>query len=148
MRTIELEIRNNEVSRRRKRILKGVKKTFSAAIKSLEFNASIDLATVGSVGTTVNMQNVIESFETERHCYANEKVRYYTHVSDHLKAEVEKVYKSTNFKIVVFIDDLDRGVPEKALEVLESIKIFFDITGMIFVIGMDIDSIHSIVKTK
>ena len=42
-----------------------------------------------------------------------------------------------NSRIVVFIDDLDRCMPEKAVEVLESIKTFFDIEGMIYVIGMD-----------
>jgi hypothetical protein len=32
-------------------------------------------------------------------------------------------------RIVVFVDDLDRCIPEKALEVLESIKSFLDIEG-------------------
>lgn len=40
-------------------------------------------------------------------------------------------------RIVVFVDDLDRCRPEGALEVLESIKLFFDFEGFIFVVGLD-----------
>lgn len=40
-------------------------------------------------------------------------------------------------RIVVFIDDLDRCLPEGSLEVLESIKLFFDLPGFVFVVGLD-----------
>lgn len=40
------------------------------------------------------------------------------------------------YRIVVFIDDLDRCSPKKALEILESIKLFLDMEGFVFVIGM------------
>ena len=40
-------------------------------------------------------------------------------------------------RIVVFIDDLDRCLPQGALEVLESMKLFFDLKGFIFVVGLD-----------
>jgi len=49
---------------------------------------------------------------------------------------------------VIFIDDLDRCRPDKALEVLESIKSFFDIEGIVYVIGMDSQSINPLVKRK
>ena len=52
------------------------------------------------------------------------------------------------YRIVVFIDDLDRCSPDRALEVLESIKSFFDIEGLVYVIGMDSETIHSLVKKK
>ncbi len=41
-----------------------------------------------------------------------------------------------DYRVVVFIDDLDRCSPVKALEVLESIKLFLDMEGFIFVIGL------------
>src|SRR5262245_12487589 len=40
-------------------------------------------------------------------------------------------------RIVVFIDDLDRCLPGSALEVLESMKLFFDLPGFVFVVGLD-----------
>jgi len=41
-----------------------------------------------------------------------------------------------DYRVVVFIDDLDRCSPTKALEVLESINLFMGIEGFVFVIGM------------
>lgn len=40
-------------------------------------------------------------------------------------------------RIAVFVDDLDRCLPSGALEVLESMKLFFDLEGFIFVVGLD-----------
>ncbi len=40
------------------------------------------------------------------------------------------------FRIVVFIDDLDRCLPEKAVELLEAIKLFLDLKGYLFIIGV------------
>ncbi len=40
------------------------------------------------------------------------------------------------FRIVAFIDDLDRCLPEKAVELLEAMKTFFDLSGYLFVIGV------------
>ena len=51
-------------------------------------------------------------------------------------------------KLVVFIDDLDRCVPEKALEVLETIKLFLDVQGCLFVLGLDQDVIARGVELK
>jgi formylglycine-generating enzyme required for sulfatase activity/ABC-type dipeptide/oligopeptide/nickel transport system ATPase subunit len=42
-----------------------------------------------------------------------------------------------NGRLIVFVDDLDRCLPEKAVEILEAIKLFLDVAGTVFVIGMD-----------
>ena len=42
-----------------------------------------------------------------------------------------------NGRLIVFVDDLDRCLPEKAVEILEAIKLFLDVEGTVFVIGMD-----------
>ena len=51
-------------------------------------------------------------------------------------------------RIVVFIDDLDRCLPESALQVLESMKLFFDIPGFVFVVGLDRDIVQRVVTSK
>lgn len=43
----------------------------------------------------------------------------------------------SNERMVVFIDDLDRCMPEVALEVLEALKLYLNIEGLIFVVGLD-----------
>jgi hypothetical protein len=40
-------------------------------------------------------------------------------------------------RIVVFVDDLDRCLPAGAIEVMESMKLFFDLPGFIFVVALD-----------
>ncbi|PXX79222.1 P-loop NTPase fold protein [Rivihabitans pingtungensis] len=39
--------------------------------------------------------------------------------------------------LLFFIDDLDRCLPEKALEMLEAIKLFFDVPRCVFVLAVD-----------
>jgi hypothetical protein len=51
-------------------------------------------------------------------------------------------------RVVVFVDDLDRCLPENALQVLESMKLFFDLTGFVFVVGLDRDVIERSIEAK
>jgi formylglycine-generating enzyme required for sulfatase activity len=48
--------------------------------------------------------------------------------------------------LVVFIDDLDRCLPEKMIQVLESVKLFLDKPGCIFVIGAHTQVVQDAVK--
>jgi hypothetical protein len=41
--------------------------------------------------------------------------------------------------LVVFVDDLDRCLPEKTVQVLEAIKLFLDKHGCLFVLGADLN---------
>ncbi|MBU0654488.1 MAG: SUMF1/EgtB/PvdO family nonheme iron enzyme [Gammaproteobacteria bacterium] len=41
------------------------------------------------------------------------------------------------FRLLFLIDDLDRCLPEKAVEMLESIKLFLDVEGCAFVLALD-----------
>lgn len=45
-------------------------------------------------------------------------------------------------RIVVYIDDLDRCQPSKTLEVLGLLKMLFDIEGVIFVVGLDLEALN------
>jgi len=51
-------------------------------------------------------------------------------------------------RVVVFIDDLDRCLPHAALEVLESMKLFFDLEGFVFVVGLDQSVIERSIEAK
>jgi hypothetical protein len=51
-------------------------------------------------------------------------------------------------RVVVFVDDLDRCLPANALEVLESMKLFFDLPGFVFVVGLDEQIVDRAVRTK
>jgi len=51
-------------------------------------------------------------------------------------------------KFVIFIDDLDRCLPERAVEILESLKLFFNSKHCIFVIGVDRDVIWKGIEAR
>lgn len=57
------------------------------------------------------------------------------HYLDQAISELRK--EDPRRRIVVFVDDLDRCLPEKALELLEGIKTFLDIDGFVFVLALD-----------
>ncbi|MCA9949405.1 MAG: hypothetical protein KDE48_07165 [Anaerolineales bacterium] len=44
--------------------------------------------------------------------------------------------------LVIFVDDLDRCLPEKAVEILEAMKLFLDVEGCIFVLAIDQDVVE------
>ena len=48
--------------------------------------------------------------------------------------------------LVILIDDLDRCLPSKTIQVLEAIKLFMDRPGCIFVLGADINTVATAVE--
>lgn len=51
-------------------------------------------------------------------------------------------------KLVIFIDDLDRCTPEKAIQVFESIKIFLNINEIVFVLALSQEIVEMAVDVK
>jgi KAP family P-loop domain len=60
----------------------------------------------------------------------------------------EVLEDSPESRIVVFIDDLDRCSPKKALEVFESIKVFLGIKGFVYVIGLSHETFGKLIKAE
>jgi hypothetical protein len=50
--------------------------------------------------------------------------------------------------VVVFVDDLDRCLPENAVEVLEALKLYLDQTSCIFVIGVEPAIVEEAIKRR
>ena len=50
------------------------------------------------------------------------------------------------FRIIIFVDDLDKCSPGKAFEILEMIRVFHDIEGFIYIIGISHDMIVKLSK--
>jgi hypothetical protein len=49
-------------------------------------------------------------------------------------------------RMVIFIDDLDRCMPEIALQVLEALKLYLNIEKLIFIVGVDRKVVDKLVK--
>jgi len=73
----------------------------------------------------------------------------YTDVYNELeKIPFEKGGEGIQERIVIFVDDLDRCVPDKAFALLESLKSFMDIEGFIFVLGLDPRAVETYLLEK
>ena len=72
----------------------------------------------------------------------------YVAAFEELKTACKELMENGVGRIVVFVDDLDRCLPDGALAVLESMKLFFDLPGFIFVVGLDEQVIHQAVRAK
>jgi len=51
-------------------------------------------------------------------------------------------------RLILFIDDLDRCLPEVTLEVLEALKLYLDIPRLIFVVGVDDEVVRAVVQKQ
>jgi Cdc6-like AAA superfamily ATPase len=77
---------------------------------------------------------------------------YRAHIAflDEFSEEFRRIIKlAGNGKpLVVIIDDLDRCLPEKAIQVLEAIKLFLDVEGCIFLLAVDRDVVEKAIAVK
>ena len=118
----------------------------------------------GSVGVNAGIANVQLNIEPEKMKLEERKMsmkdiwNYYDENKSALQEGVELITiflknmkgpeNNSKLKLVVFIDDLDRCTPEKAAEVFESIKVFFDINGMVFVLGLSTAIVEAAINKK
>ncbi|MBN1994874.1 MAG: hypothetical protein JW953_19405 [Anaerolineae bacterium] len=51
-------------------------------------------------------------------------------------------------RLVVFVDDLDRCLPDKAVEVLEAVKLFLDVPGCVFMLGVAREVIEEGIRVR
>ncbi len=145
IRTIRIALENTSRTGKLRTLRKGLDRTFAAFAQATDINLGLDR--FGSVQT--NLSKFLDVLKSDGSIkIGDETVNYNSHFTDNLSTALDRIRKKYDFRIVVFIDDLDRCVPERALEVLESIKVFFDIKGIVFVIGMDPASIDKIVSVK
>ena len=63
-----------------------------------------------------------------------------------LKTLLRDLTRKSEYPILIIVDELDRSRPNYAIEFLETIKHFFDISGLIFVIGVDKNQLSSSAK--
>ena len=99
-------------------------------------------------------KDVIETFKHE----FNSKVELLAEVDrdtlyfdgfEDIRKELRDIIKDNpDFRIVVFVDDLDRCSPNKTLEVLESIKVFLGMEGFIYVIGISHDIVAKLIDVQ
>ena len=98
----------------------------------------------------VSKQNSANDEEIDQKMdYLNKMYRdsVYCEGLDKIKQEMHAIRnEDPECRVVIFIDDLDRCSPAKALEILESIKLFLDIEGFVFVIGLSHKTVTQLIS--
>ena len=91
-------------------------------------------------GVSTLTAGVLEGGDIEKlkDAFVKQDEHHYRHVN-HFEADFREVVKlyTNDGKLVVFVDDLDRCLPQNAITVLESLKLFVGDAKCVFVLGMD-----------
>ncbi|GAF96238.1 unnamed protein product, partial [marine sediment metagenome] len=75
------------------------------------------------------------------------KSDYFGWLSELQKALDDARSDDPDRRIVILIDDLDRCLPHKVVEVLESIKVMLDVSGFIFILALDEQLVEQAIKS-
>jgi hypothetical protein len=116
-----------------------------ALLAGISVHARVPLGIVEVEGS-LDPKTVMEAFEEGR--ARDDRSSFYHASFKALKDAVHEFQQGGVQRVVVYVDDLDRCLPEAALEVLESMKLFFDLDGFVFVVGLDQQVIERSVETK
>lgn len=117
-----------DINNARKYVKKKKKKVYKKALEGIEGLKDINLEEYKKMVSEIMKINI--TFEKL--------------VTEYLKIVNEKSNgNKRNNKIVFFIDDVDRCLPDRAIDVLNSLKLFLDSKNCIFIIGIDDKMIDS-----
>jgi len=87
----------------------------------------------------------IDAILSDYHSTAHPERAYLNEFESTLQSWIKR-YIGKNERLVIFIDDLDRCMPEVALEVLEALKLYLNIERLIFVVGVAPNVVNALVQ--
>jgi hypothetical protein len=117
-------------------------------VRALVRSTSLEVGLPGAVTLTVDPARALDEMTPRAADEAANPQSLYYGAFQELSGAFKQVSAAGVSRLVVFVDDLDRCMPEHALTVLESMKLFFDIPGFVFVVGLDEHVVESAVRSK
>ena len=93
-------------------------------------------------------QAVLEAFQREVRTHRREQLQSLEQFEHEFQKLLELYVTQRGGRLIVFVDDLDRCLPEKTIDVLEAIKLFLDVPGCIFLLGLDQEAITQIIQSR
>lgn len=113
------------------------KNKISANFKEILNNAYDFVKIIGDLTTNSNLSKLLEFFEKDQK----------DPIADFKEELVKLINELENKKLVLIVDELDRCRPDYAMKVLEIIKHFFDIDGLIVIVLSNIKALNNSVKS-
>ncbi|GAB4428793.1 MAG: hypothetical protein Kow0031_09140 [Anaerolineae bacterium] len=98
--------------------------------------------------TGKDLNTIFDAVQRERRKIYRDHIQSLEQFQDKFQKLIQKQVTEKERRLVVFVDDLDRCLPEKAIEVLEAIKLFLDVEGCLFFLGVDRGVIEQGIRVK
>ncbi len=99
-------------------------------------------------GETGTLDEIVSAFQRERTEVYRRQLMLLEEFQGGFAHLVREYIWSRNGLLVILIDDLDRCLPDRAVEVLEAIKLFLNVKGCVFFIAVDQDIIEQVVRVQ
>jgi len=93
-------------------------------------------------------QEVVKLIEREASERYVEQLTSLEQFQDLFKKLLGRFHIGDERRLFVFVDDLDRCLPEDAVAALEAIKLFLDLNGCVFVLGMDREVVEQGIRVR
>jgi len=91
---------------------------------------------------------LFDAVQRQKIAVHRDQVRFLAQFQHDFRTLIAEYIVAHKRRLVIFVDDLDRCLPEKAIEVLEAIKLFLDVEGCVFVIGVDREVIERGIQVR
>ena len=161
---MEDELLTNMVTALTDDIKKGISEQFDKALKKADLIIS-GIKCFGRYAAVVINEHVkdktgldVLSVANDTYKEVKEKRDVESHTIKELKENFQEVVNarlgmkegevSSHKRLIIFVDDLDRLAPDKAIEVLEILKIFFDCKHCVFLLAIDYSVVVNGVAVK
>lgn len=99
----------------------------------------------GQMGT---LENLAKAFQREEIEVYRKQLTLLEEFQHGFATLVKEYILDRNGLLVVFVDDLDRCLPDRALEIFEAIKLFLDVPGCVFFLAADHERIEGVVRAR
>ncbi len=145
---IERKAPLSEVTTGSKR-LRSIGRSLRALCRGMKFKAEVGIPGVGSFSGELDCEKALEAeeqFNEEANPLLAESM--YHSAFGALEAATRREDEDDGLKIVVFVDDLDRCQPDKAVHLLENVKLILAQRGFVFVLAVDCDVLEGYLEKR
>jgi hypothetical protein len=100
---------------------KAIKGTLQLGLSAMPLIKGATEELIKDIGKQDSLETLLDSVQQAKKIERIEKVQFMEQFQQRFEYIIDEYYSKKGNKIVIFIDDLDRCLPEKALEILEAI---------------------------